>query len=98
LVRGLTPEARRLFEARAEARISTSFRELDVTQLPKRLSTTPVALVVHDRADRDVPFSHGEALTTSWPGARLLPVERLGHRRILKSPAAVQSVAEFVAA
>ena len=54
------------------------------------------ALVVHDRGDREVPFEHGETLARSWPGARLMVTEGLGHRRILRDPEVVRAVVEAV--
>jgi hypothetical protein len=54
------------------------------------------ALVVYDRADREVDFSNGEALAWAWPGARMHATSGLGHRRILRTPAAVADIVAFV--
>jgi pimeloyl-ACP methyl ester carboxylesterase len=53
-------------------------------------------LVVHDRGDREVPFVHAERLIDVWRQARLHPTEGLGHRRILRDPAVVAEVVDFV--
>jgi pimeloyl-ACP methyl ester carboxylesterase len=55
------------------------------------------ALIVHDPADRQVPFAHGESLASAWPGATLYPLEGVGHRRPLVDERAVRLVAEHVA-
>lgn len=57
---------------------------------------TADALILHDPADRQVPFSHGEELANAWPGATLQAVAGLGHRRVLHDPAAVRRVVEHV--
>lgn len=54
------------------------------------------ALIIHDVADREVPFDHGRRLATAWPGATLLPVEGLGHRRIVRDPEVVRRSVVFV--
>jgi pimeloyl-ACP methyl ester carboxylesterase len=53
-------------------------------------------LVVHDRDDREVPFEHGARLAASWPNAQLVETTELGHRRILRDPATITSVVEYV--
>jgi pimeloyl-ACP methyl ester carboxylesterase len=53
-------------------------------------------LVLHDRADREVPFSHGEALASAWPGARLRPLQDLGHRRMLREPGVLDEIVDFL--
>jgi pimeloyl-ACP methyl ester carboxylesterase len=55
------------------------------------------ALIVHDPADRQVPFAQGESLANVWPGATLHALEGVGHRRPLVDERAVRLVAEHVA-
>jgi pimeloyl-ACP methyl ester carboxylesterase len=52
-------------------------------------------LVIHDLADREVGFEHGERLAALWPQARLVPTEGLGHRRILRDPAVIAEAVAF---
>ncbi len=40
-------------------------------------------LIVHDCADREVPWEEGERYARSWPTARLLSTTGLGHNRIV---------------
>ena len=54
-------------------------------------------LLLHDEGDREVPFAHGQAVAAAWPGGHLLPLRGLGHRRLLRDPAVIQAVVEFVA-
>jgi len=53
-------------------------------------------LVIHDRDDREVPFSHGELLTTTWRQAKLHPTTGLGHRRILRDDDVIAQAVAFV--
>ena len=56
------------------------------------------ALVVHAVNDKEVPFADAERIASFWSGAALLPVERVGHRRILRDPITIEAVAEFLSA
>jgi pimeloyl-ACP methyl ester carboxylesterase len=56
------------------------------------------ALIVHDPADRQVPFSHAEALANAWRGATLHRLEGVGHRRPLVDERAVAIVVKHVGA
>lgn len=53
-------------------------------------------LVLHDAGDRAVPLEAGRLLAEAWPGARFEVTSGLGHTRILRDPATVQRVVEFV--
>lgn len=55
-------------------------------------------LVIHDEDDNDVPLRDGEAVARAWPGAEFMRTTRLGHRRILRDPAVIARVIEFVIA
>ncbi len=81
-------------DARLEARVGRRFEELELIRAIGAARTP--ALVVHDRADREVDFSNAEALARAWPGSRLHATSGLGHRRILRDPAVLADVATFV--
>ncbi|MCW2986933.1 MAG: putative hydrolase [Conexibacter sp.] len=53
-------------------------------------------LVIHDRADREVPVHHGQKLAASWPNARLVQTDGLGHRRILRDRDVIRMAVEAV--
>jgi pimeloyl-ACP methyl ester carboxylesterase len=53
-------------------------------------------LLVHDEEDRDVPVARGRLLASSWSGAEQLITRGLGHTRILKEPAVIERVVDFV--
>jgi pimeloyl-ACP methyl ester carboxylesterase len=53
-------------------------------------------LVLHDEGDRQVPFAHGAAIAAAWPGARMVPLTGMGHRRVLDSPEVHGEILRFV--
>jgi pimeloyl-ACP methyl ester carboxylesterase len=81
---------------RSERRIGTSWRELSVPALARELTAS--LLVVHDRDDADVAIEDAIRIASAWPGAVLLETNGLGHNGVLRDPAVVARVAEFVTA
>jgi pimeloyl-ACP methyl ester carboxylesterase len=51
----------------------------------------PPALVVHDRADKEVPFATATDIEARWPGSRLMPTQGYGHHRILIAPEVIRA-------
>ncbi|GLH74685.1 hypothetical protein GETHLI_31870 [Geothrix limicola] len=62
--------------------------------LASRLSSP--LLVIHDRGDRDVPWSDGAAIASAWPSATLHITEGLGHRRILRDASVIEKTVAFL--
>lgn len=91
---GLSADASRSMRLRIERRVGISMHELDPRRRVAGLRIP--ALVIHDRMDREAPFAGGEALARSWPGARLLPTEGLGHTRILWDDKVVSAATGFL--
>ncbi|MCX5763207.1 MAG: alpha/beta hydrolase [Gemmatimonadetes bacterium] len=54
-----------------------------------------LVLVVHDRADAEVPLSEGHACAAAFRNSQMMEVDAEGHRRMLKSPVVVAMVAAF---
>jgi pimeloyl-ACP methyl ester carboxylesterase len=54
------------------------------------------ALIVHDLADREVPWSEGERYARYWPGARLLSTTNLGHHRIVDDRGVIDAALRFL--
>ena len=55
-------------------------------------------LVIHDRTDRQAPFSHGQRTRETWPDARLHETDGLGHMRILRNEGVAKVAADFLTA
>ena len=58
---------------------------------------TPPLLVVHDKDDRETAWQDGADIAAKWPNATLRTTTGLGHNRILRDPAVVESVVSFLA-
>ena len=89
----LSDEARFAMVRGVETRAGAPLDAVDVLRIARSLSTP--LLVIHDRADREVPFAAGRALADTWPGARLLETDGLGHQRILRDPDVVRAIVDF---
>ena len=88
----VTAEMRRL----SETRLRMSWDDLPLVPF-RGHADAPALLVVHDREDREVPWTDGAAIARAWPGARLIETQGLGHRRVLRDASVVQAVSAFIA-
>ncbi len=82
-----------LFE---ELKRVVGFRPEEIELLPKIASLEIPALIVHSKDDAMVRFVTGEKWAANWPGAQLIALERLGHRRLLFDPATAGKIADFL--
>jgi pimeloyl-ACP methyl ester carboxylesterase len=90
----LTPAVRVAMRARLQRVLDRSGLETtELSAVAPRLSGR--ALIIHDRNDREVPFLSAQALHRAWSGAELVPVDGLGHRRLLADPAVVERAVRF---
>ena len=90
---GLSPISSSRLESRVGGMLAKR-HALDLLGLA-RLQRTRV-LVVHDPADREVPFADARALAGALPKATLLPVSGAGHTRALNHPEVIRRAVEFV--
>lgn len=99
----LTALAKRL--GMSEARKEKLFEELkrvvgyrpeEIELMPRVAKLDIPALIVHSKDDAMVRFVTGEKWAANWPGAQLLALEKLGHRRLLFDPAVAGKIAEFL--
>lgn len=92
---GASDEVMARFARQVETRFQRPWSDFDITGLPA-LRAVPPLLLVHDRGDREVAFAHSEAITRTWPDARLVPTRGLGHRKLLREPGVVEQVVGFL--
>jgi pimeloyl-ACP methyl ester carboxylesterase len=90
---GLSQAATAELEARLGRRFGVPLTEVQAVLVAPQM-TTPL-LVVHDENDREVPLRSGELVAGAWPGAVLERTRGLGHRRILRDAAVVETVTAF---
>jgi pimeloyl-ACP methyl ester carboxylesterase len=81
-------------QAAIEERYGVRWTELELERVAPRLSAS--ALVIHDRADRMVPFRQGERFARAWSGARMMATSGLGHGRILDNPGVIDATIDFL--
>jgi pimeloyl-ACP methyl ester carboxylesterase len=92
---GLTPDILDRMRRSIERRFGQSWDEFNVLR-PAAKMTAPL-LVFHDREDRDVEWTNGQAIAAAWPGAELVSTSGLGHRRIVHDPNVVARAVSFLA-
>lgn len=92
---GVDQRVRRRLQELVEARVGLPMAHYDSRWLKPRVRIP--TLLVHDREDRDVPWQEAERLSRDWPAAQLHLSQGLGHRRILRDPAVVSRVTQFLA-
>jgi pimeloyl-ACP methyl ester carboxylesterase len=86
---------RKAMQKAIEERYGVLWEDFELPRVAPRLSAQ--ALVIHDRGDRMMPWTHGATVARHWPGARFLSTEGLGHRRILTDEGVTRAAAEFIA-
>lgn len=91
---GITPRIRDAMRGALERRYGVRFDEIDRLDGLSQLDLP--ALFVHDARDRQVPFEHSLRLAARMPQASLITTHELGHQRILREPAVVQWIVDFV--
>jgi len=78
-----------------EKTLRFAWKRLDIEAIGPLVNAP--TLIIHDRADREVPYSEGADAARLIPGAQLVTVETLGHRRILRDDGVVSRIADFIA-
>lgn len=91
---GLAEHLREPLQRHLETRTSITFEELEAHRHVHEIHRP--ALVIHDIADREVPWSEGERYARYWPDARLLSTNGLGHARIVGDTAVIGAVLDFL--
>src|SRR5205809_5531229 len=91
---GITPLIREAMRLRIEQRYGVRFDDIDRVDELEQLRLP--ALFVHDSGDAEVPFNHALRLSGRVPGARTIKTYGLGHYRLLREPAVVGAVVDFV--
>jgi pimeloyl-ACP methyl ester carboxylesterase len=82
-------------KARLERRFDRDLWDLLATDANAARIDAP-ALVIHDEADRSVPWQQGQRIADAWAGARFIRTQGLGHSRILRDPAVIERVVAFI--
>lgn len=68
--------------------------ELSFTKFASRIDTQ--GLIIHDKDDKEIPYSQALELKPNWKNSQLMLTEGLGHRRILNDAEIISNVANFL--
>ncbi|MBI5108378.1 MAG: alpha/beta fold hydrolase [Rhodocyclales bacterium] len=79
-------------QRRIEYRFGTAWSEFEA----ERSAGSQQLLVIHDRKDREVPFTDGMRHVHAWPRARLFETSGLGHSRLLADPTVIDAAVDFI--
>lgn len=93
---GLSDRAMRCFREDTERQFRFQWKDFEVVAIAGAVKTPPL-LVVHDTEDRETAWQDGADIAATWPRATLQTTTGLGHNRILKDPAVVESAVNFLA-
>ncbi|MDR1152298.1 MAG: alpha/beta hydrolase [Bifidobacteriaceae bacterium] len=92
---GFPPRTIRLMIHAMERWAHRTVADFDVAAMGETGSLPP-ALIVHDRADKEVPFATATDIEARWPGSHLVPTDGYGHHRILIAPEVIRAAAEWM--
>jgi pimeloyl-ACP methyl ester carboxylesterase len=93
---GFGPRVRRAFDRAVDEFVGVPLGEFDARVQARHVDPRPT-LVITDRGDRQTPYADVVDFADSI-GAPLVTTEGLGHRKILRDPAVVERVVDFVSA
>lgn len=93
----MSKKAEKFFYEGLEKKVGMRASDLNVGTLGhKVLKDNVQVLVIHDRDDKEVPFSAAMAIQSEWPEVEVYETMGLGHRRILRNTDVAQKVAQFI--
>jgi pimeloyl-ACP methyl ester carboxylesterase len=92
---GFGENIRSRLQKKIEHRVGLPMEYYNVPRMARDLRT-PSLLVIHDRYDRETAWSDGQSIAQSWPQARLISTERLGHRKILSNASVIHAITQFL--
>ena len=93
---GFGPRVRAAFDEAVDEFVGVTVREFDARVQARHVDALPT-LVITDRGDRQTAYADVVDFAESI-GAPLVTTEGLGHRKILRDPAVVERVVDFVSA
>jgi pimeloyl-ACP methyl ester carboxylesterase len=91
---GLSQERTEGMISQVERDVGVQLESLDVRRFAGWIRQP--ALVFHDVGDREVPFAQGRAIADAWPGATFVPLQGLGHQRLLADAGVIRESVAFL--
>ena len=72
----------------------TIWHDVSMINTVKQLKIS--GLLIHDTDDVDIPWQEGHAIANAWDKAQFIKTSGLGHRRILRDAAVIESAVNFI--
>ena len=91
---GFSPLVIHHMRRRLERRFDFRWQDVEPHRLAARLGDD--VLIIHDRLDREIPWTEGRDLAASSPNAELWTTEGLGHRRVLRDASVTDAAVDFI--
>ena len=82
------------FLALVGAASGLSIEQADITEAARSISVP--AMIIHDRNDDETSYQNAERIHGAWDNSLLLLTSGLGHRAVLRDPAVLDEIADFV--
>ena len=79
----------------AENLIKMPISEMNIQDMSSRIRYSKV-LLIHDKADKVLPYANSEAVKEKWHNSELVTLEKIGHYRMLWNEYVVNSIAKFL--
>lgn len=94
----LSRSARTTFETLFEGKFGPRvWQDFSFEGIGPLLATATDTVIIHDRKDREIPWSEGEQVSMTISNARLCSTDRLGHYRILRANAFLELLDQCLA-
>ncbi|WP_028049284.1 alpha/beta fold hydrolase [Cellulomonas sp. URHD0024] len=93
---GFKEKTRQLLLQRMEVLANRPLSDLVIPTRSAGRTDLPPLLVLADRTDKESDPADGERIAESWPDAELRMTDGLGHRRILRDPATIAAVVDYL--
>jgi pimeloyl-ACP methyl ester carboxylesterase len=96
LLLGLSPDVRSRLRALIAQRFEPLIIERDLDVAASIARAALPTLILHDLADKSVPFDEARRLRSLHPGARLVATKGLSHYGVIRDPRAIAACLEFL--
>jgi pimeloyl-ACP methyl ester carboxylesterase len=77
----------RFFEANFHHKVNELQVSHDISSI-----NVPLAVLLHDRSDTQIPYKNAERVSAAWPQLKLIPLQDVGHYRMLWNEEVISKV------
>ena len=92
-VMGFSDRVLKGFQRHIEKVVGKPLDEIAVSKMGKKMRYEQLTLI-HDRFDKILPYGNSERIAAALPNAKLIPLERVGHYRMLWEEEVIEHIEE----